>query len=167
VASAQVEAIMADLRRHAAKAGVALILEIDANLRQSPDRGGTPVLTGHARASWVPSAGEPYAGEPTGANNGSHDAGVATLLRYSLEDGDLWLSNNAPYILFLNLGRSDQQVAGFIEACVDRGYATVQQRYDGLQIEVRTHGVGTFVDSAGGAAAENLASAYSPFGADE
>lgn len=158
---------MADLRRKAAKAGTALILEIDANLRRSPDRGGTPVKTGHARASWVPSVGEPHEGEPIGSSSSDHDAGVAALIAYKLEDGPLWLSNNCGYIQFLNLGLSDQQVVGFIEAAIDRGYATVQQRYDGMEIEIRTTGAGTFSDFAGGAAAENLASAYSPFGGDE
>lgn len=162
---AQADALGVQLRRQVAKAAVALVLEIDAELRKSPDAGGTPVDTGHARANWVPSVGAPATGEVNG--DGAHEAGIAALLGYQLEQGALWLANAAPYIEQLNLGHSHQAPPGFIEAAIERAQVIVQGRYDSLRIEINTRGAGTFVDLAGGNAAGNLASAYSPFGGDD
>lgn len=159
MASAQVEAVMASLRKEAATAAKALILELDKELRRA-----TPVDTGHARANWVPSVGEPFGDEAEGTSSAPHDTGISAVLSFRIGDGDLWISNNVPYIVMLNLGHSDQAPVGFVEAAIDRALATVQARYDGLQIEIKTTGGGTFSDRAGGSAAENLASAYSPFG---
>lgn len=157
MASPQAKAIAAALERETAKAIKALILEIDANLRKA-----TPVDTGHARASWVPSIGSPSSAEPSGKSSSEHEAGVASVLRYKLGDGDLYVSNNVPYIHQLNLGHSKQAPVGFVEAAIDQAQATIQQRYSGLAIDIATRGAGTFSDDAGGAAAENLAEAYSP-----
>lgn len=154
----QADAVRAALEQQVANACKALILEIDANLRQA-----TPVDTGHARASWVPSIGNPSAAEPQAASSAEHDTGVGMVLRYRLEDGELWISNNAPYIAQLNLGSSTKAPAGFFEVAIDQAQQTIQARYDGLRIDITTQGVGTFSDFAGGRAAENLAEAYSPF----
>lgn len=154
---AQSDKVAANLSAQVGKALKSLILEIDANLRKA-----TPVDTGHARASWVPSIGSPSSAEPSGKSSSEHDTGVASVLRYKLGDGDLYVSNNAPYINQLNLGHSKQAPVGFVEAAIDQAQATIQQRYSGLAIDIATAGAGTFSDDAGGAAAENLAEAYSP-----
>jgi len=99
----------------------ALILEIDANLREA-----TPVDTGHARANWVPSIGAPHVGEDTGA---AHEQGVQRVLGYKLDDGPAFESNRVPYINSLNYGHSKQAPRMFIEAAVDKAVATIQQRY--------------------------------------
>lgn len=117
----------------------ATVLRIDANLRAPPEQGGTPVDTGFARASWAPSAGEP---------TDDRRSGMASLLAYKLEDGPAYVSNGAAYVPRLNAGSSTQAPAMFIEACIDRALAEMQQ-------------------DRGGAGAANLASAYSPFGDDE
>ncbi len=163
---AQSAAIEAALESKVATAAKALILEIDANLRRSPSMGGTPVKTGHARASWVPSIGTPATATPSGASDSAHAAGVAQVLSYKLDNGVLFLSNFADYIKQLNLGSSKQAPAGFIEACIDHAVATIHQTF-GVHFDIKTSGAGTFSDEAGGQAASNLASAYSPFGGDE
>lgn len=102
-----------------------LILEIDANLRVSPEQGGTPVDTGHARAAWTPGIGSP----PDATGDG-HDDGVAKLLAYKLEDGPAYESNHVAYINSLNYGHSQQAPRMFIEAAIDKAVATIQQRYN-------------------------------------
>lgn len=118
-----------------AKAAVALTLQIDHNLRRAPSAGGTPVDTNHARANWVPSIGAPYTGESDGTSDGQHAAGVAAVVSYRPSDGPLFVSNNVPYIAYLNMGSSTQAPAGFVERCIDEAEATIQARF-GLSLEV-------------------------------
>lgn len=155
-AGKQAKAIGDQLRSTVATILKATVLELDANLREA-----TPVDTGHARANWVPSIGEPSDVEDTGA---AHDAGTAAILAYKLEDGPAFESNNAPYILALNAGHSKQAPALWIEAAVDKTNATMQERYGSRAIKIDGN-TGT-ADRMGGAAAANVASAYSPFGDD-
>ena len=140
MASSQVEAFKAKLNGLGAKVVQAFILELDANLKASPQRGGTPVKTGHARASWLPSVGQPSDAEPNGADMSLNAAGIRAILRYKLSDGPAWESNNTVYISLLNLGRSDQAAAGFIEACIERAKTAVEQRF-GVTIDIDTQGV--------------------------
>lgn len=146
------------IRREIANAAKALTLEIDKELRRT-----TPVDTGHARRNWVPSVTEPFAGVATSED--AHTAGVTEVIGYTLEAGPLWVANNVPYIRRLNYGHSKQAPAGFIERAVDIALQRVQQRYRG---RVDLTDMRSRVQSEIGArAAENLASAYSPFGGDE
>jgi hypothetical protein len=151
----QADALTAALQREVETACKALVLQIDRNLRAT-----TPVLTGHARASWIPSVGSPSSDEPAGDDGSAHEAGVASVLSYRLDLGDLYVSNNAPYIQILNLGTSTQAPAGFIEAAIDAAQTTINAKYEssGIRIDA-TSGI-----SAQGAA--NLAEAYSPLGGD-
>ena len=118
------------------------------------------MLTGHARANYVPSVGEPHLDESDSNSNADHESGVAAVLRYKLEDGPLFESNNVPYLPMLDLGHSKRAPAGFIETAIDQAVATIQGRYNNLQIDLPTTGAGTFSDYAGGLAAGNLAEAY-------
>ncbi len=122
---AQSDAITAALAATVEKAAKMLVLGIDAHLRRSPSMGGTPVLTGHARANWVPSVGQPASGDVSG--DAAHAAGVGQVISYKLAQGALWLSNSAKYIRKLNRGSSKQAPAGFIEAAVDHTKAEVKQ----------------------------------------
>jgi len=135
----------------------AMVLEIDSELRKSPEDGGTPVDTGFARASWVPSIIAPA----TGTSEGDHEAGVAALVSYKLEDGPAYETNNAAYIQRLNAGSSKQAPALFIEAAVDRALAAMQARYGSRAISLDQ-----FRNEVGGAGAANVASAYNPLGGD-
>lgn len=139
-----------------------ITLGIDRRLRRSPRSGGTPVDTGHARANWIPSVGEPFAGEVPGVSSSAHDAGVAAVLGYKLGDGPAWVTNNVPYILVLNDGWSDQQPAGFIERAIDEALAEAREKF-GADIDVTA---GT-PSQLGAEIAGNVASAYSPFGGDD
>ncbi len=127
---AQADAIIAKRRTLIGDVVKATLLEIDANLRRSPDQGGTPVATGWARANWVPALGSPHRGEVP-ADDSAHDAGVASILKFVLGQGPLYESNSAPYINSLNYGHSKQAPAMFIERCVDEALQTMQQQLAG------------------------------------
>jgi hypothetical protein len=161
---AQSRAIGDAIRRTIEQVVKALVLEIDRELRRS-----TPIDTGHAKANWVPSLGEPFTGEASRSGSGSqeHAAGVAQVLRFKLGDGWLYVSNNVPYIHALNYGHSKQAPRLFVEAAVDRALATIQARYAGRISIDRASFIGSTaggVEMLGGELAENMASAYSPFG---
>jgi hypothetical protein len=141
------EAIGARLRAHIEAIFKALVLEIDKELRRA-----TPVDTGNARAAWMPSVGVPNLVEE--GSSAAHAAGVGQVLAFKLGDGALWVSNGVDYVPILNYGTSDQAPPLWIEAAIDRAVATINARYN-VKIDI---------DRPVGA--ENLASAYSPFGDD-
>lgn len=143
------EALLASVAR-------TLTLEVAAALTED-----CPVDTGHARRNFVSSVGEPHQGEDDGA---AQAAGQAAVLSYQIGDGPLYVTNIAPYIDRLVLGSSDQQPAGWDLVAVDRAVGAVQQRYDGLRIDVTAN---SGVSARGAGAAAGVASAYSPFGGDE
>ncbi len=127
------------MRGEVAKASISLVLEIVANLRKNPKRGGTPVDTGHARANWVPSVGTPSTSIVAGANSAPHDSGIAAVLAYKIgtDAQPLFVSNNVPYIQALNYGHSKQAAMLFIEAAMDKALETVETRLAGQGITLR------------------------------
>lgn len=157
---AQSQRIAAAMRAETANIIRFITLGIDRRLRRNPKRGGTPVDTGHARANWIPSVGDPFPGEVPGVSSSEHDAGVAAVLGYKLGDGPTWVTNNVSYILVLNDGWSDQQPAGFIERAIDETLAEAREKFGEINITAGTP------QQLGQAGAENLASAYSPFDDD-
>lgn len=153
------------MRRVVEQACKALVLEINRELRKSGS--GTPVDTGHARANWVPSVGQPYDGEH-GPAVAALDAaeGAAAVLSFKLGDGALYITNNVPYLNALNYGHSKQAPRLFIEACVDRAIAKVQARFEGRIDLDRVAILGSSaggMEYLGGELAGNMADAYSPF----
>lgn len=126
--SIQVRAVIQALERHVAQNMVALALQIIANLVASPARGGTPVDTGWARANWIPKIGQ----EPQSVS-GSRDAvtttdqakGQGELLKYTLNQGSIYISNNVYYITRLNAGSSRQAPAGYVQDAIKRGVFTI------------------------------------------
>ncbi len=104
----------------------ALILEINRELRKSGT--GTPVDTGHARASWVPAVGAPNLVEPVGTSGALAAAGAAQVMAYKLAQGMLYISNVAPYIRRLNAGHSNQAPAMFVELAIARAIATIKAK---------------------------------------
>lgn len=135
----------------------ALELDIDAELRRQ-----TPVDTGHARRNWIPSVAVPHAGEVT--SDEAHAQGVAAVLAYTLAQGPLWVANSVAYINALNYGHSKQRPAGWIELAVDLALQKAQARA-GAKVDVSAVR-SAFQSAVGGQGAENVASAYSPFGGD-
>ena len=118
--------LQAKLHAIVERAAKALILEVNRELKK---RGtGTPVDTGHARASWIPAVGAPNLVEPVGADGSIAQAGVAQVMAFKLGQGMLYLSNVAPYISRLNQGWSQKAPALFVEMCIARAMATVKAK---------------------------------------
>lgn len=108
------------------RAAKALILEVNRELRK---RGtGTPVDTGHARASWIPAVGAPTLLEPVGADSSLAAAGAARVMAFKLGQGMLFISNVAPYISRLNAGHSKQAPALFVERAIAAAIATIKAK---------------------------------------
>ena len=97
-----------------------LVLDIVANLVASPSDGGTPVLTGWARANWVPQIGSPsgrVVGTPETVSTGTQQAALARIAStYRVSQGTVTIGNNVPYIVRLNAGSSQQAPAMFVQA---------------------------------------------------
>ena len=91
----------------------------------------TPVDTGWARANWVPNAGSPFTGNSelldaeaqraaVPGQVASQTAASSSLIRYKLSDGDIFISNNVPYIVRLNEGSSMKAPSGFVQQSIAR-----------------------------------------------
>jgi hypothetical protein len=88
----------------------------------------TPVDTGWARANWVVSIGTPHTGvvgSREAVSQAGQIAGQGRLLVYRLNQGQIWISNNVPYIGKLNEGHSKQAPAGYIEQAIDTAIRTI------------------------------------------
>jgi len=156
----QVVAVSGKFRAELANVCKALILEIDANLREA-----TPVKTGHAHANWVPAVGAAFVVEVDGNGETAHADGVAQVMRFKLGDGDLFEANNVPYIGRLIGGASTQAAAGWDLIAIEQAVQKIQSQYDGVAIDLSPVIAGAIADR-GGDAAGNMAGAYSPFGDD-
>ena len=98
----------------------------------------TPLDLGWARANFVPQIGTPYRinlvdFEPTsGAANAELARSQSELFRiagtYRVDLGNLFISNNVPYIGRLNDGHSNQAQPGYIQAAINIAIATERQR---------------------------------------
>lgn len=122
--------------RVAEKAVKFVTLEVQANLQSAPQEGGTPVKTGYARASWIPSIAQPSlatGGSKQAVNPAIAEAGAASVLTYRLGMGAVFVSNNVPYILKLNAGHSRQAPAGFVDAAVERAVGATERAFGGGQ----------------------------------
>ena len=115
----QIRAIVNDLDRLTERVVRKIALDVTANLIEQ-----TPVDTGWARANWVPAIGAPVVRDLTGAGrnlaaaSAEQAAGQAGVLRYKLNRGKVFVSNNAPYITRLNDGHSRKAPAGFVQRAI-------------------------------------------------
>ena len=116
------------------------IREVDIAVLQ-PLISSTPVDSGRARSNWVVSIDqparsvlEPYAEGAEGSTEGANtraalEAGLEVIAGFSTTEGEIWITNNLPYIQRLNEGWSAQAPAGFVEEAVQIGaQAAVQAR---------------------------------------
>jgi hypothetical protein len=113
------EALDKALSKIAAK----ITLDITADLQRH-----TPVDTGWARANWVPEIGQrppetEFAGDKPSPEEVSQQAAISErkkseIFSYRLNQGDIFISNNAPYIGKLNAGSSRQEPAGFVQRAI-------------------------------------------------
>jgi len=108
------------------KSMVQLTLDINAEVIE-----GTPVDTGWARANWIPGVGS-FENEPIGdRDNISHaeqNSGIGEVLRYKIERGPIYITNNVPYINELNQGHSAQAPANFVEKAIQRSVNKFNKR---------------------------------------
>lgn len=105
-----------------------LVLDIAANLRVEPTKGGTPVDTGWARSNWLvrlrerpsaPVGKRPSSKGQPGVDEGAADASIAEFVTgYVITAGNIYISNLVPYIARLNDGTSKQAPAGFVERAI-------------------------------------------------
>ena len=89
-----------------------------------------PLDTGWSRTNWVPSIGEPAeAPERPAARSiqraiAARPRQLAALERvtssYTLNQGNVFITNNVPYIIQLNQGASAQAPAGFVQMTIAR-----------------------------------------------
>jgi hypothetical protein len=92
----------------------------------------TPVDKGRARANWIASSGAPEGGERIQVGDGISAGDAANLAidqaraAISRAVGDIFISNNVPYIVPLNNGHSAQAPAGMVERAVQAGLAVAR-----------------------------------------
>lgn len=141
---ASVEETMAQFRAQLADAAKALVLGVAAELTEA-----CPVDTGHARRNFIPAIGAPEKSEDDGA---AQAAGTTAVLSYKIGDGDLYVTNNVPYIGRLILGSSSQAPAGWDLVAVDTAVEEVRRQFD-VSIDVSAGGVAA---DRGAQAAERL-----------
>lgn len=134
----QIDIIIAGLEDYTRGEIIALGLNINANLRDSPPL-GTPIDTGWASANWVPSVGEPFndpaadqVKEPTAAQVTSRaqvaDQGLNDVLAWRNQDGPIFSTNNVPYIGALNRGHSGQSPRGFVQTAIEKAVRMTYSR---------------------------------------
>lgn len=139
MASKQIVLLIAALEGEVQRERDALALEIVDELSKAPPI-GTPVLTGWARANWVPSLSTPHRSfkarskdQPTESDvrraTAQKEAAIAELLMQgkSLPYALAYVSNGVAYVNRLNEGHSQQTAAGFVERAVERAIITRQQ----------------------------------------
>jgi hypothetical protein len=105
-----------------------IAVEVTAELQES-----TPVDTGFARASWIPSVGAPsteLGGALDAPNPAAAEAGSLASPAFKLSDGMAYVSNNARYIRMLDEGSSLQAPAGFVRASIERGLEAASSTLD-------------------------------------
>ena len=118
--SRDIEAIARGLNRFTGRLIQKITLDLQANLIET-----TPVDTGWARANWVPAINRPFfpiqpeggkrtSGEVQAAASRQSNA-TAGVLRYTVRQGRVFVSNNVPYVEALNSGHSAQAPAGFVQ----------------------------------------------------
>lgn len=127
----QIRVVVAALHEVTEKAVTRLTLDATANLIED-----TPVDTGWARANWVPAIGapdltprtaEPSASAVPGAA-AQQQAATALAAGWKFGDGQVFITNNVPYIGPLNDGHSGQAPSGFVEAAIGRAVKDLRGR---------------------------------------
>lgn len=99
----------------------------------------TPVDTGRARSNWQTRIGNAPTG-PVGAfavgKQGSTGAAAtaqavaaaqAEMARLGVDDTEVYIANNLPYIKRLNEGWSDQAPAGFVQSAIMAGLNAIRK----------------------------------------
>jgi hypothetical protein len=117
----QIREIMKSLRDATARSSRRLALRSLELVSQQ-----TPIDTGHAQSNWVLSVGAPYTqidGSKDAVSTAAQQAGISRIKRYRIGEGAIWLTNNVPYIVILNLGSSTQAPSAFVEKALNQAVA--------------------------------------------
>lgn len=128
----QSRAIVDGWRKKIETLAKALVLEIVANLVKT-----TPVDTGWARANWIAAIGSPSVlvdGTPEAVSDAAQQASIAAVLKFTLNEAVMYVSNHVPYIVMLNYGHSKQAPPLFIEFCIDQALAKMQAKNDNIDL---------------------------------
>lgn len=84
----------------------------------------TPIDTGFAQSNWIPTIRGPFVGTVGikavgGVTRSPQQVAISTIqATYKLTDGNLFVTNNTPYILSLNDGSSTQAPSGFVQIAI-------------------------------------------------
>lgn len=119
-----IDRVVAALQAAAESVIKQITLDATANLIET-----TPVDTGFAKGSWIPSVGRPSAavgGEPGSPSGAAQRQGMAEAAGYRLSRGAVFIANNVRYIQKLNEGSSKQAPAGFIQAAIAKAVRSVK-----------------------------------------
>lgn len=122
--ASDIDRVVAALERVAESVVKQITLDATANLIET-----TPVDTGFAKASWVPSIGSPsdaVGGEPGKVSRSAQSRGLGELFTYRLSQGAVFIANNVRYIQKLNDGHSKQAPAGFVQAAISKAVRGVK-----------------------------------------
>lgn len=126
MANANAKRIIVDLLDFTKKQAVQLALSIHGRLVEE-----TPKDTGWAASNWVPQIGSRFAsvvGTPQSIDSSQQATGVAQLMRWNLNRGPAFISNNVEYIQVLNAGHSSQAPAMFVEKIIQSELASATGR---------------------------------------
>lgn len=134
MASSAASRVGGKLRNRIAATRARVTLAIHAELVEA-----NPVDTGHARASWVPSLDAPAGaiGSRDVVSDAAAAAGASVVAASNDPRARAFVTNNAHYIGYLNKGRSKQAPAGFVQAAVKRGLASVAAGARVVNVAVR------------------------------
>lgn len=134
----QIDLVVADLKDYVRGEVIALGVNVNANLRDSPPL-GTPIDTGWASANWTPSVGSPADDAPTenprdlgpaqvAAAQLRAQQGINEVLGWDFNNGSIFSTNAVPYIRRLNEGWSKQSPSGFVAIAVERAVRDTEAR---------------------------------------
>ena len=125
VATSNIRVVLRGLKGFTERVVRVIVLDATANLIED-----TPVDIGWAQANWIPSIGAPPTrpvgattiGEPdVGAARAAQQQGIAAIATgYTLEQGNVNITNNVRYIRPLNEGSSSKAPAMFVQSAIAR-----------------------------------------------
>jgi len=121
--------IVSELDTFIERAIIKLTVNTTAELRSAPPV-GTPIATGWARANWIarlntrPSG--VAGGSPESVNDSESTGSVAGVAASYRLPSKVYISNNVPYITFLNEGSSKQTPRGFVQDAIVKALGSIR-----------------------------------------
>lgn len=119
MASVRVKKVIAKLLNASEQTARKAMLKVNTNLRDY-----TPEESNWASSNWVASVGSPVSGVHGTKENvttAPQAKGMAQIITWKFKQGNLYITNNVPYINDLNAGSSEQAPAGFVQRAIKDG----------------------------------------------